>query len=734
MLFSKQLKSFCVCVPRLSVITWQAPTERNHNSSWNMWNEKEIRSTSAGLRELVVFWMGDMLNQVKGIKLTGQSCRAFWQGWFRKQTVTCCDKADCKQKTADSAVLRMIKAIDCCWMLTVFFRYAPRHTRSPLALISTMPGRPKRKAVGDTAQKAKKARGETDLKWDLKWSNAGKPDKNEIHPVIILSSSTLDGSEKIAGFDIDWTVIQTSSGRKFATGKNVRQEHTMKSPQTTNSPQYKAEIKSIADQSVFIHPLCARQVTCSVAGAKDWDWWNEAVPDKLRKLNEDGYRVMFFTNQAGIEKQKVKPREIMTKIEDIIEKLDIPILVSDLQLSHRFVWRSYRFCCAFPFTNPRRCASPQEVTVKTECTQQSPSTANTCISGLHIDRNNPLQETRLNDVGLHGGKLQQRKKGDQHQTCWSGRNSSRARGPHPLSRKHANLTSAHVWQMGQDLSRGSTSWSRAKFCNFNEYEQIWPLWHKLLIIPGVTGSRVHTTERMPLFASLSCVSETFFSAIPGNYGITRSRLLQPNLSKCLYVGDAAGRAKEWAPGKPKDFSCSDRMFAANIGIGRTERLRGHRNSSTNWIVVSDRDETFCNADFKTPEEFFLEEDPAPFQWGAVDPKEVLTNADKGDADSYHSSVRLWLMNVIALKIFVVSFRLSCRDCRLLGSTILHCPQWNRLFPVAGYRVDRHGWMPCIRKIYLQQKIPRTSQVHSSEQRYPGNRRKMLQGVHCVSTM
>ena len=52
------------------------------------------------------------------------------------------------------------------------------------------------------------------------------------------------------------------------------------------------------------------------------------MPDKLKELNDDGYRVMFFTNQAGIEKQKVKPQEIMTKIEAIIESLDIPILVS----------------------------------------------------------------------------------------------------------------------------------------------------------------------------------------------------------------------------------------------------------------------------------------------------------------------------------------------------------------------------------------------------------------------
>ena len=73
--------------------------------------------------------------------------------------------------------------------------------------------------MDDTAQKAKKARGETDLKWDLKWSEAGKPDKSGIHPLILLSSETLEGATKIVGFDIDWTVIQTSSGRKFATGR-----------------------------------------------------------------------------------------------------------------------------------------------------------------------------------------------------------------------------------------------------------------------------------------------------------------------------------------------------------------------------------------------------------------------------------------------------------------------------------------------------------------------------------
>ena len=48
-----------------------------------------------------------------------------------------------------------------------------------------------------------------------------------------------------------------------------------------------------------------------------------------------------------------------------------------------------------------------------------------------------------------------------------------------------------------------------------------------------------------------------------NQGVTVDRTCS------LYVGDAAGRAKAWAKDKPKDFSCSDRMFAANVGIGES---------------------------------------------------------------------------------------------------------------------------------------------------------------------
>eukprot|EP00123_Amoebidium_parasiticum_P006881 comp17719_c0_seq1/m.17640 comp17719_c0_seq1/g.17640 ORF comp17719_c0_seq1/g.17640 comp17719_c0_seq1/m.17640 type:complete len:440 (-) comp17719_c0_seq1:199-1518(-) len=84
---------------------------------------------------------------------------------------------------------------------------------------------------------------------------------------------------KIAAFDVDDTIITTKSGKKF--------------PVDTH----------------------------------DWKFLFDCIPAKLQDLHKNGYRLVFFTNQNGILKGKVKATDFYKKLNNVVAKAEVPVLV-----------------------------------------------------------------------------------------------------------------------------------------------------------------------------------------------------------------------------------------------------------------------------------------------------------------------------------------------------------------------------------------------------------------------
>lgn len=82
---------------------------------------------------------------------------------------------------------------------------------------------------------------------------------------------------KIACFDLDFTLIHPKSGKKFPDDKN------------------------------------------------DWEWHFSVIPLELKKLYKEGYDIVIFSNQNGIESGKQNKEELLDKLKDISKQLNIPI-------------------------------------------------------------------------------------------------------------------------------------------------------------------------------------------------------------------------------------------------------------------------------------------------------------------------------------------------------------------------------------------------------------------------
>ena len=82
---------------------------------------------------------------------------------------------------------------------------------------------------------------------------------------------------KIASFDLDGTIITTKSGNRFPKDKN------------------------------------------------DWVLFNDSVADTLAEFDENEYDIVFFTNQKPLEKNVEKQKNFLDKINNIIDKINLPI-------------------------------------------------------------------------------------------------------------------------------------------------------------------------------------------------------------------------------------------------------------------------------------------------------------------------------------------------------------------------------------------------------------------------
>jgi bifunctional polynucleotide phosphatase/kinase len=103
----------------------------------------------------------------------------------------------------------------------------------------------------------------------LNWSQQGS--------LFVYSAPNFPGSSLIAAFDMDSTLIEPSSGRKIPSGRG------------------------------------------------DWRMWHASVPEKLKQLMAQGYKIVVFTNQGY--KEDAKHKEMMGKFTDIINSLKIPIQI-----------------------------------------------------------------------------------------------------------------------------------------------------------------------------------------------------------------------------------------------------------------------------------------------------------------------------------------------------------------------------------------------------------------------